>query len=183
MSGFFAPVFTARPIRELNAGLNVLVLKHSGYPSLHARFVGDVVRAKKLLEPCFILQHAAMEPDRAAREYEQPKPRPQSDRQPEQENEMPEIHRIACETIGPCFENSFRRHVHAGAAAGTRLAVAPDQVILCVPPPQEQQAKKQRPAPPRTKNRRPPPPQQFECRDGKRTENKRLHRRAAEPTV
>ena len=81
-----------------------------------------------------------MKPDRPAHKQDKPEPRPGCDRKTQEKDEMSEIHRVARKAIGAFVKNSFGRNVHAGAAAGARMAITSDQMILRVAPAHEQQA-------------------------------------------
>src|SRR5262245_8456005 len=82
----------------------------------------------------FTAQHAALEPDGASDQHDQRKPRPERDRKASEKDEMAEIHGIAGVAKGPGGDDPLRRDLHAGAAAGTWMPIAPDQEILQIAP-------------------------------------------------
>src|SRR5262245_27814936 len=81
-----------------------------------------------------------MEPPGAANKDDKGEPGPECHREPEHEDQMPEVHRIACETVWALGDHPLWRDVHAGGAARTRQPIAADAQILQVSPEQQRHA-------------------------------------------
>src|SRR5262249_47502833 len=109
-------------------------LKDSGNPSLHARLVGGVFGAEESFEPLLVEQRAALEPEGAGDQKDQREPRPEGPRKAREEDQVPEIHRIARPAIRALRNDPLGRPVHAGTAAGTRQPIPPHQPVLQVAP-------------------------------------------------
>src|SRR3954470_3306332 len=149
-------------------------LNDAGNPALHLPAIGGVFGAEQFPQPLFVMQHAAMKPDRARDQQEQREPRPECQRESGEENEMPEIHRVARVAIRTARDNTVRRHFHSRRAAGARQAIASDEMVLQISPRQQRQ--------PPWHDREPAPIEhKLECDDDQRTQEEGLHGGPAQP--
>src|SRR5205823_6190841 len=112
--------------------------QHARNPELHPGAIGGVVGAKNLYEPRLIAEHAGVKPDRARGEQDQREPRPEGDHEPEHEDEVPEIHRIARVAIRSLRDDPLRRHGNPGPAARKAEPIAADQQVLQIAPDEKQ---------------------------------------------
>src|SRR6266849_1795856 len=151
-----------------------LKLQKTGNPSLHLCSIGSVFGSKYLLQPNFVVQHAPMEPVCAASEDDKCEPGPKCQREAQHEDQMSEIHRIACETIGALRDYPLWWDVHAGSAPGTRQSIAADVQILQVSPDKQRHA-------PRYEDQWTLAKSKLEDDHNQRAQDESLHRRSPEP--
>src|SRR5258708_17269260 len=151
-----------------------LNLQKTGNPSLYLRSIGSVFSAKYLLQPSFVVQHAPMEPVCAASEDDKCEPGPKCQREAQHEDQMSEIHRIACETIWALRDYPLWRDVHAGSATGTRQPIAADVQILQVSPDKQRHA-------PGYEGQSALVKSKLEDDHDQRAQDESLHRRSPEP--
>src|SRR5258705_6750832 len=115
-----------------------------------------------------------MEPVCAANEDDKCEPGPKCQREAQNEDQMSEIHRIACETIGALRDYPLWRDVHAGSAPGTRQSIATDVQILQVSPDKQRHA-------PRYEDQSALAKSKLEDDHDQRAQDESLHRRSPEP--
>src|SRR5262249_7699879 len=143
-------------------------------PTFYARAITQIVGAENPFEPRFVLQHAAMEPERTSDQHDQRKPRPERQRESSQKNEMAEIHRVAREPIGAEANDPRARHSQPGGATRARMAKAATQEIWQIAPRHERHA-------PGHDRELAAMERKLERDHRQRAQDEGLHRRAAEP--
>jgi hypothetical protein len=89
-------------------------------------------------QACFVTEYAAMKPDHVYRKQCQRAPRPERHRQPEHEDEMPEIHRVARIGVDTVGHEPLRRHREPRTAAAVLQPVMSGEPVLQIAPGQQQ---------------------------------------------
>ena len=115
-----------------------LASKQSRNPALHPLLVLLVLRPEPRPQASFVAEHAAMKPDRMHREQCEREPRPERHRQPEHEDEMPKIHRVARIGVDTVGHQPLRRHREPRSTAAVLHAVMSGEPVLQIAPGQQQ---------------------------------------------
>src|SRR5262245_17099619 len=147
------------------------LLEEQGYPAFYASAVVHIGLAEALAQALFVPHHAKLEPDRGCYRDQRGELGAQAQRKSREEDDVPEVHRVAAPRERPARHKALRRSVHPGSATAEPEPVLSNQPVLKIAPREQGQE-------PRLETQPPLVEHQLPGHDDDGIEQERAERRA-----